>query len=100
MRVGKRSLAHSSEALSAAGCLAVPLVGGEVERDEEEEVRAENADAGEGSKLLARARADIGHVGEVRRSEIGVRRKVDEACGLMISGRKLQDVLFGTHRDQ
>lgn len=85
MRIGKGSLAHSSEALSAAGCLAVALVGGEVERDEEEEVRAENANAGEGCELLTRARAGVGHVGEIGRCKVGVRSKVDEACGLVIS---------------
>lgn len=79
MRVGKRSLAHSSEALSAAGRLAVALVGGEVERDEEDEVRADDTDTSESSKLLSGASARIGHPGPVGRCEVGVRGKVNEA---------------------
>lgn len=79
MRVGKGSLAHSSEALSAAGRLAVALVGGEVERDEEDEVRAEDTDTSESSKLLSGAPASVGHPGPVSRREVGVRGKVNEA---------------------
>jgi hypothetical protein len=55
------------------------LVRGEVEGEEEEEVRSDDADTGNGSKLLASALAHVGHVGPVGAGEIGVRRKVDEA---------------------
>lgn len=78
-RVGKRSLGHSADSLAASGALPILLVGGEVEGDEEEEVRAENTDTGEGSKLLTRALAGGGHPGPVSRSEVSVRREVDEA---------------------
>lgn len=77
--VGQRSLAHAAQGL-ASGSLAVLLVGGEVEGDEENQVRAEDANASKGSKLLTSALASIGHVGEVGRGEVGVRGEVDEAC--------------------
>jgi hypothetical protein len=78
MRVGKRSLRHASEALSAGRSLALLLVGGEVEGDEQNEVRADGNDTGESSKLLARALSSVGHPGEVGRGEVGIRGEVDE----------------------
>ncbi|KAI6755183.1 hypothetical protein HG531_004289 [Fusarium graminearum] len=79
VRVGKRSLGHAAEALSAGRGLSLLLVGGEVEGDEEDEVRADGDDTGESSKLLARALASIGHPLEVGRGEVGVRGEVDES---------------------
>lgn len=76
--VGERGLAHSSQALASSG-LATALVSGEVERDEEDQVRADDAHAGEGGKLLTSAAAGIGHPGEVGGGEVGVRREVDKA---------------------
>lgn len=72
MRVGKRSLGHASEALSASRGLALLLVGSKVEGDEEDEVGADGDDTGESSELLAGALAGIGHPGEVGRGEVGV----------------------------
>ena len=79
VRVGKGSLGHASEALSAARSLSLLLVGGEVEGDEEDKVGADGDDTRESSKLLARALASVGHPGEVGRGEVGVRGEVDEA---------------------
>lgn len=79
MRVRKRSLRHASETLSAGRSLALLLVGGEVEGDEQNEVRADGNDTRESSKLLARALSSVGHPGEVGRGEVGVRGEVDEA---------------------
>lgn len=72
MRVGKRSLGHASEALSAGRGLALLLVGGKVEGDEEDEVGADGDDTGESSELLAGALAGIGHPGEVGGGEVCV----------------------------
>lgn len=79
VRVGKRSLGHAAEALSAGRGLSLLLVGGKVEGDEENEVRADGDDTGESSKLLARALASIGHPLEVGRGKVGVRGEVDES---------------------
>jgi hypothetical protein len=79
VRVGKRSLRHAAEALSAARGLSLLLVGGEVEGDEEDKVRADGDDTRESSKLLTRALASVRHPGEVGRGEVGVRGEVDEA---------------------
>lgn len=76
--VGERGLAHSSQALASSG-LATALVSGEVERDEKDQVRADDAHAREGGKLLTSAAAGIGHPVEVGGGEVGVRREVDKA---------------------
>lgn len=79
VRIRQRSLAHSPHSLAPARSLAILLIRGEVERDEEEEVRAEDADPRESSKFLASTLPGIGHPRPVRRREIGVRREVHEA---------------------
>jgi len=73
------SLAEPPQSLSRAGPLAVLSVRGQVERDEQHEVRAEDADPREGGELLARALARVGHPREVGRGEVGVRGEVHEA---------------------
>ena len=60
------------------------LVGGEVEGEEEEEVRGDDADTGDGSELLASALAHVGDVGPVGAGEVGEGGEVDEACGLLV----------------
>lgn len=82
--VGKRSLAHAAKRL-ASSRLAALLVGGEVEGDEENQVRAENSNTGEGSELLASASTGAGHRGEVSRGEVGVRGEVNEAYSELVS---------------
>ena len=78
-RVRQRGLAHPPHGLAPARPLAVLLVRGEVERDEEEEVRAEDDDARDGSELLTRALASIGEPRPVGRGEVGPRREVHKA---------------------
>lgn len=77
--VGKGSLAHSSKTLAGGVArLSVTLVSGQVERDEENEIRAEDGNTGKGSELLASALAGVGHPGPVSRGEVGVGSEVDE----------------------
>ena len=59
------------------------LVRGEVEGEEEEEVRRDDADARNSRKLLAGALAHVGDVWPVSASEVGPRGKVDEAWNLL-----------------
>ena len=61
------------------------LVCGEVEGEEEEEVRRDDADAGDGSKLLTSTLAHVGHVWPVGACEVSPRGEVDEACTLLVS---------------
>lgn len=79
VRVGERGLGHLAERLAGAGSLLVRLIGGKVEGDEENQVRADDTHTSEGSELLASALAGIGHPGVVGRGEVGVGGKVDEA---------------------
>lgn len=78
-RVGERRLAHTSHGFASTSCLAVLPISSEIERDEQDEVRAENADARDGGELLPGALAHVGEVGDVSRGEVGVRGEVDEA---------------------
>lgn len=56
------------------------LVRRKVEQDEEEQVRRDDADSGDGREFLARAFAHVGKVGPVGAGEVGPRSEVDEAC--------------------
>ena len=83
MRVGKRKGAHSDQSFSASISSWSSLdslfsVGGEVERDEEQEIGAENDEASKSSEFLACAITCIGHPLEIGAGEVGVRGKVDE----------------------
>ena len=55
------------------------LVCGEVETDEEEEVRGDDNHSGDSSELLTSALAQVGHLREVGAREVGPRGEVDEA---------------------
>lgn len=55
------------------------LVCGEVETDEEEEVRGDDNHSGDSSELLTSALAQVGHLREVGAGEVGPRGEVDEA---------------------
>jgi hypothetical protein len=79
VRVGKRCLRHATKGLAGARCLAVLLVRGEIEGDEENEVGGERANTSKGGKLLASALSSAWHPWEVGRGEVSVRREVDEA---------------------
>ena len=57
------------------------LVRGEVEGEEEEEVRRDDADAGDGGEFFAGALAHVWHFGPVGAGEVGVGCEVDEAWG-------------------
>lgn len=59
------------------------LVGGEVEGEEEEQVRRDDADSGNGGELLTSALAHVGHVRPVGAGEVGPRGEVDEAFVLL-----------------
>ena len=62
-----RDLSRGERARSfpACGPLAVLLVGGDVEGDEEDEVGCDGDDAGEGGELFPCAVAGVGHPGPV-----------------------------------
>jgi hypothetical protein len=72
--------------LAAGGALAVLLVGGDVEGDEEEEVGGDDAHAGEGGEFLACALPGVWHPLEVGRGEVGVGGEVDEDWGGGLAG--------------
>lgn len=72
MRIWERGLGHAPQALADVRSLSSLAVRGEVERDEEDEVRAENADAGEGGEFFSGAVTQIRHVGKVSRGKIRV----------------------------
>ena len=55
------------------------FVSGEVEDDEEEEVRGEDANSGDGGEFLASALAGVGEPRPVGTREVGVGGEVDEA---------------------
>jgi hypothetical protein len=58
------------------------LVCGEVEGEEEEQVRRDDADAGDGGEFFTRALAHVRNVWPVGAGEVGEGREVDEACGV------------------
>ena len=72
------SILEGTSSLTASWALAVLLVGREVEGDEEEEVRANDAHAGEGSKFLSSTLTSIWQPWEVGRGEVGVGCEVNE----------------------
>ena len=59
--------------------LGVLLVGGNVEGDEQQQVRGDDTNTSERSELLTGALTHVGSPGEVGGGEVGVRGKVDEA---------------------
>lgn len=63
---------------AASEAFALLLVGCEVERDEEQEVRADNAHTSKCGKFLSSAVARVWHPWEVGRGEVGVRCEVDK----------------------
>lgn len=76
--VDQRLLASVAAGTSSLGSL---VVGGNVERDEKNQVGANDANTSQGSEFLAGALAHVGHPGEVSRGEVGVGGEVDEALG-------------------
>lgn len=77
MGVGQRSGGHATETLAVSNTAFLPI-GGDVEKDEEHQVRGEDTDPGKGGKLLAGALACIGQPGEVRRGKVGPRCEIDK----------------------
>jgi hypothetical protein len=73
------SLRHASEGLASTGRFSFLLVRGEVEGDEENEVRADNNNTSKGGILLSSTLASVGYPGKICRGEVSVRCKVDEA---------------------
>ena len=90
--VGDRGLRHTSDGLARTRGLAVLGIGGEVEGDEEHEVRAKDDKTREGRELLSGALSVVGHPGEVGRGEVGVGRIVDEAYWFIVSRATVEHV--------
>jgi hypothetical protein len=63
------------------------LVRGEVESEEEEQVRRDDANTGNGGEFLASALAHVGDMGPVGAGEVGEGCEVDEACKVLESTR-------------
>lgn len=61
------------------------VVCGNVEGDEEEQVRGDDGNTGESGELLTSALAHVGSPWEVDRGEVRVGGEVDEACGALVS---------------
>lgn len=79
----QREVLHGDQCVSAgvspwSSCLGLLLVGSEVERDEEEEVGAENEHTGDSCEFLASASTGIWHPWEVDACEVSVGGEVDE----------------------
>lgn len=74
-------LRERAGSLTASRALAVLLVRGKVEGDEKQEVRTQDANAGERRELFTGALAHVRHPGEVGRSKVCVRGEVHESCG-------------------
>lgn len=80
LHVDQRLLAGVAPRTAALGLRLA--VGRHVERDEEEEVRADDGHSRERREFLSGALAHVRGPREVRRREIGVRGEVDKACPL------------------
>jgi hypothetical protein len=74
------------------------LVRREVEGEEEEQVRRDNADASNGGELFTCALAHVGDVRPVGAGEVGERGEVDEACWWLVVARL--EVPEDSYRDQ
>lgn len=83
MGIGHRSLGHATKGLAGLVLRSFFGVGGNVEGDEQHQVRGEDANSGKGSELLARALASIGPRRLVGRNEVSVGGKVDESCEVL-----------------
>lgn len=65
---------------TGAADLNLLLVGGDVESDEQEQVRGDNGNTSDSGELLTGAAAHAGSPGEVGGGKVAVRGEVDEAC--------------------
>lgn len=83
--VGDLGVFERAGGFAAGGALAVFLVGCEVEGDEEEEVGADDAHAGERCEFFSGALSGVRHPLEVGRGEVCVRCEVDESCRVIKS---------------
>lgn len=61
------------------------LVGGDVEGDEQEQVRGDDGNTSESGELLTGALAHVWSPWEVGGGEVSVGGEVDEACGALVS---------------
>lgn len=73
------SILKRSRSLATSSLLSILFISGDIERDEKEEIRAEDTHASERSEFLTSALAGVWHVREVGAGEVGVRSEVDEA---------------------
>lgn len=76
LHVDERLLAGVAARAADLGSL---VVGGDVEGDEEQQVRGDDTNTGERGELLTGALAHVGGPGEVDGGEVGVGGEVDEA---------------------
>lgn len=84
MWVREGKISHSDQSFSASVSSWSSLdslfpVGREIERNEEQKVRAQDDQAGDSSKFLACASTGIWHPREVGAGEVGVRCEVDKS---------------------
>ncbi len=77
--IGDLGILERASGFAGGGALAVFLVGCEVERDEEDEVGADDTHSGESGEFLSGAFARVRHPGEVGRGEVSVGSEIDEA---------------------
>lgn len=72
-------LGHASEGSAGTRRLAILVVCGEVEQDEENKVRTDNDNPGKCGKFLSSTVACSRHPGKICRGKVSVRGKIDEA---------------------
>lgn len=72
-------MGHASESSAGTGRLAILVVCGKVEQDEESKVGADHDNTRKRGELLSRAVAGVRHPGKIFRGKVGVRGKIYEA---------------------
>lgn len=81
LHVDQRFLASVATGTSGLGGL---VIGGNIERDEQDQVGADDADTGQSSEFLTGTLAHVREPREVGGGEVGVRGEVDEALKLSV----------------
>lgn len=81
LHVDQRFLASVATGTSGLGGL---VIGGNIERDEQDQVGADDADTGQSGEFLTGTLAHVREPREVGGGEVGVRGEVDEALKLSV----------------